>query len=236
MDNLKTSIRKGRDSWQAESSLPLGFTSDGKPAELHISTYKSGRGLATYAGVKLIDGHFTTTRVFRDYHQRLELSAQRCTEGNIERQHRFWLARIDTIKADAIAFHTAKGDIAATDQEAAQAEPESTSRPFDLATRLTPWGIADYVLERAPGIIEIGTPSHGGFWLSPERLASIPEGGRRFAAKWSHGWGDAWFEEDCASLQVFAAFPDLFPEVPDVDRENVAKQAANYATEALQAA
>lgn len=113
MTEATTRIRKSiRGTWQAETDLPLGFTSDeGNPAELHLSTYKSERGLATYVGVKFRDGAFITTRVFRDFHCRCELSALRCTEANVTRQHEFWLARLDTLKADALAFHAAKGDL-----------------------------------------------------------------------------------------------------------------------------
>lgn len=103
---------------------------------------------------------------------------------------------------------------------------------FDNTTRSTPWGRADHVKELAPGIIEVGTPSHGGFWLAPDQLAKIPEGGRKFAAAWSHGWGEAWFEEDCAALQVIAAFPELFPHIPAEDMPNITRQAADYAARA----
>lgn len=121
MTEATTRIRKSiRGTWQAKTDLPLDFTSDGKPAELHLSTYKSERGLATYVGVKFRDGAFITTRVFRDFHARCELSALRCTEANVTRQHEFWLARMDMLKADALAFHTAKGDLdAAPEAEAA---------------------------------------------------------------------------------------------------------------------
>ena len=56
------------------------------------------------------------------------------------------------------------------------------------------------------------TPSHGGYHLSPDRLASVASSHRAYAAKWSHGWGDAWYEEDCAAAIVVVTFPQFFPK------------------------
>ena len=75
----------------------------------------------------------------------------------------------------------------------------------------TPWGTADYVRELAPGIIRVETPSHGGIWLAPDRLEVVHPDWRAYAAEWSKGWGDAWFEEDCAALAVLATFDELAP-------------------------
>lgn len=54
----------------------------------------------------------------------------------------------------------------------------------------TPWGAADYKKEEAEGIIFYGTPSHGGYWLSPER---------RLQLNWNQNWLSSaeWWEEDC---------------------------------------
>ncbi len=75
----------------------------------------------------------------------------------------------------------------------------------------TPWGAADTVRELAPGILRVETPSHGGIWLSPDRLAQVAPEWRAYAAQWSHGWGEAWFEEDCCALAVLATFDELAP-------------------------
>ena len=72
----------------------------------------------------------------------------------------------------------------------------------------TPWGIADSVTEIAPGIIRYDTPSHGGYWLSPERVAEMPKPLREFTP-WA---GPGWFEEDCDWAVVALAFPQFFPE------------------------
>ena len=54
----------------------------------------------------------------------------------------------------------------------------------------TPWGVADTKHEEAPGVVFYGTPSHGGYWLSPERQAQL---------NWSQNWLSSaeWWEEDC---------------------------------------
>jgi len=40
---------------------------------------------------------------------------------------------------------------------------------------LTPWGRADWIHKIDDGIVMIGTPSHGGIWLSQERIKELPE-------------------------------------------------------------
>ena len=83
----------------------------------------------------------------------------------------------------------------------------------------TPWGEADHREQIAEGIVRYGTPSHGGFHLSRERNQEVPTKYREFAAKWSKGWGDTWYEEDCAALAVVVTFPEHFPNVTDKDYE-----------------
>ena len=67
----------------------------------------------------------------------------------------------------------------------------------------TPWGVADYAREYAEGIVFYGTPSHGGFKLSAERLAQMHSALRE---------KDGWFEEDCAWAKVAFAFPECFAD------------------------
>ena len=72
----------------------------------------------------------------------------------------------------------------------------------------TPWGVSDYGgREVAPGITKHSTPSHGGYHLSPERMARLRHkfpGFKTFA-------GGPWFEEDCDWAIVCLAFPEAFP-------------------------
>lgn len=66
----------------------------------------------------------------------------------------------------------------------------------------TPWGIADYTAIMAPGIVAVGTPSHGGIWMAPERHAALP-------AEIAPMNGRAWLEEDCEAWAAILAFEDV---------------------------
>ena len=72
----------------------------------------------------------------------------------------------------------------------------------------TPWGKPDTVREIAPGIIRYDTPSHGGYYVSPERLLTMPKPLREFQP-WA---GPNWYEEDCDWAIVALAFPQFFQE------------------------
>ena len=71
----------------------------------------------------------------------------------------------------------------------------------------TPWGAAQHVREVAPGITRYDTASHGGYHLSSERVAEMPEPLRKFQP-WA---GPNWYEEDCDWAVVALAFPQFFP-------------------------
>ncbi len=71
----------------------------------------------------------------------------------------------------------------------------------------TPWGPVQLVREIAPGIIRYDTASHGGYRLSPERVAAMPKALREFCP-WA---GPGWYEEDCDWSLVAVAFPQFFP-------------------------
>lgn len=82
----------------------------------------------------------------------------------------------------------------------------------------TPWGRADYVKEIAPGLVLVGTPSHGGFWLAPERLAAMPAElaaivpfVERSVGRVAGPHAGRWYEEDCDAALVVLAFPECFP-------------------------
>src|SRR5690606_28528957 len=74
--------------------------------------------------------------------------------------------------------------------------PKRTAGPY-------PSGVADYAREFAEGIVFYGTPSHGGFKLSAERLARMHPALREKGG---------WFEEDCAWAKVAFAFPECFTD------------------------
>ena len=67
----------------------------------------------------------------------------------------------------------------------------------------TPWGKADYEKAYAEGIVFHGTPSHGGFKLSAERLVRMHPALRET---------DGWFEEDFDWAKVALAFPECFTD------------------------
>ncbi len=76
----------------------------------------------------------------------------------------------------------------------------------------TPWGVATHAEEIAPGITFYSTPSHGGYWLSPERVAAMPKALRDFVPFGGEQAGPGrWFEEDADWAVVALAFPQFFP-------------------------
>jgi hypothetical protein len=71
----------------------------------------------------------------------------------------------------------------------------------------TPWGMADFATELAPGIVSYSTPSHGGIKLSAQRLAELkPE----LRAHKPFCGQDGWYEEDCDWAIVAMQWPELF--------------------------
>ena len=72
----------------------------------------------------------------------------------------------------------------------------------------SPWGKIETARQEAPGIWSVSTPSHGGFIISDERLAAMPEVLRAAAG---HA-GAHCFEEDCEWALVVCSFPEEFDE------------------------
>lgn len=70
----------------------------------------------------------------------------------------------------------------------------------------TPWGFSQDSHTIAPGIVRHDTPSHGGYSLSPDRLAEMPAALRAFPPF----AGEGWYEEDCDWAVVVLAFPLAF--------------------------
>lgn len=71
----------------------------------------------------------------------------------------------------------------------------------------SPWGPIQYLSEPVPGIVSVGTASHGGFWISPEREAQIPAAWKAAARQYAPA---QWYEEDCDVCAVGATFPEEF--------------------------
>jgi hypothetical protein len=71
----------------------------------------------------------------------------------------------------------------------------------------SPWGAVEHVTQLAEGIWQIDTASHGGIFLSDQRMAEMPV--ERRETKYSKG---GWFEEDCDWALVAVTFPDAFKD------------------------
>lgn len=99
-------------------------------------------------------------------------------------------------------------------------------------TARTPWGYADTTPSRyGPGIAFYSTPSHGGFFVAPTEREKIPQRYRDFAARWSKGWGDGWYEEDVAALAVVVTFPDRFPHITSGQLDGFREMLDHYTAE-----
>ena len=72
----------------------------------------------------------------------------------------------------------------------------------------TPWGAPQTRRIVVEGIVRYTTGSHGGYWLSPARVASMPQGLR--PAQNLDSDGGAWLEEDQEWAIVELAFPQHF--------------------------
>ena len=75
------------------------------------------------------------------------------------------------------------------------------------AGTMTPWGPSQDARVVAPGITFHSTASHGGYHLSPERYAQMPEGFKETFA------GGPWYEEDCDAAMVILVFEDELGDI-----------------------
>ena len=78
----------------------------------------------------------------------------------------------------------------------------------------TPWGASDYSQRYAPGIVFYGTPSHGGFHLTPKREQELDVKLREHgitAEEARMGYAPGWYEEDCSVYAVMFAFDEARP-------------------------
>lgn len=76
----------------------------------------------------------------------------------------------------------------------------------------TPWGEWQRVQEVIPGVFRVSTVSHGGYWLTPERLAELPtvlRDGPDGSNEKPYSVDDVragWFEEDSEAGRVVLMF------------------------------
>jgi hypothetical protein len=80
----------------------------------------------------------------------------------------------------------------------------SATVPFQALD--TPWGRAQQVNQFAPGIWSISTAGHGGYYVSPEKLATMPAELRTIKT-WA---GPNYYEEDCDWAIIACAYPEHF--------------------------
>ena len=74
-----------------------------------------------------------------------------------------------------------------------------------LRPATTPWDIPDRAEQVLPGIWRVWTPSYGGYVLSDERQAAMPDALRR---------DDPFYEEDVDYALVLYGFADEFRRLP----------------------
>ena len=101
-------------------------------------------------------------------------------------------------------------------------EFQSSFRPVN-----SPWGPAQSAEQIAPGIWRVDTERHGGYHLSPERVAAMPDALRcyvPYAARNDCALG--WYEEDIDWCIVCLAFPDAFCAGMNAAHRNRALQQA----------
>jgi hypothetical protein len=78
------------------------------------------------------------------------------------------------------------------------------SNSNEQAPTSSPWGQVQHSKQLAEGIWSVSTESHGGIWLSDERLAELTE---ILGYQYPTFSGDShWFEEDCDWVVPVAAF------------------------------
>lgn len=67
----------------------------------------------------------------------------------------------------------------------------------------TPWGVAQWIEEKALGIMQVSTAGHGGYKLDRQRNAQVHQAWRRKGG---------WYEEDCEWAIVVFTFRALYTE------------------------
>lgn len=99
---VDTQLSKGRDGWEARSSIPLF-----DDMHLKIRTHKaSTKGwLATYISAVRLENGFETFRVYQDFHIIANKTTGRATEKSILELHDNTLGYLEEIKAQALAHY-----------------------------------------------------------------------------------------------------------------------------------
>lgn len=138
------------------------------------------------------------------------------------------IAQREAKKAEAP--EAAAAPAAEADADAAPEAPEAPQNPTidDPSLRVpTPWGQSDggYRFRDLPGVVEVSTPSHGGFRLDETAAAAMHPALRDVGAE---EYGYLWFEEDCACIAVYLAFPQLWKHNPKISEDYLRAQLARW--------
>lgn len=101
---MSTHIRKTQRGWEAITDCPVPHSEN---LILRISTYKFSRGgLITTATVHRLKDGMLSHMVYADFHKtRLLDAAKRCTEANVEQQHRGQMGRLGDIMDEVLSHY-----------------------------------------------------------------------------------------------------------------------------------
>ena len=98
------SIGKGRDGWEAKSTIGLGVAN----RVLVISTHKSNGGVVTTNSVMTDNDGYLSCILFEDFSKRTMHKGVRCTEKTVTELHAQALAVSDLTMSEAAAFYAKK--------------------------------------------------------------------------------------------------------------------------------
>lgn len=101
---MNANISKGRDGWEAKTTIDMGADS----RVLIISTHKTTGGMVTSATVNKRDGVFLVWDMFWDFSKRAVYKGARCTEKTVRELHQLALDGIEQTIANALAHYEAK--------------------------------------------------------------------------------------------------------------------------------
>jgi len=106
---MNARINKGRDGWEAKTTIDMGADD----RVLIVSTHKTTGGMVTSATVNTKDGDFLVWDMFGDFNKRTLYKGARCTEKTVRELHQLALDGIEQTMAAAVAHYAAKEVVAA---------------------------------------------------------------------------------------------------------------------------
>lgn len=101
---MNAQINKGRDGWEAKTTIDMGADD----RVLIVSTHKTTGGMVTSATVNTKDGDFLVWDMFGDFNKRTLYKGARCTEKTVRELHQLALGAIEQTMAAAVAHYASK--------------------------------------------------------------------------------------------------------------------------------